>query len=396
MFRRTTDLDISIEDGCLVIDGAVLEEILAEVHRRLGADAQILSAERNVVGGIGGFFGSERFHVVAAPPVPAEDGSSPEAGDDAETVDGPSFAAALAEALSNEMEIDLDELAAPDRAPAPEPELEPALELEPEPEPEVDLAGATTSPVDASWPPPWPDSRPRPEPTMVLPPIDPLPMMETTLPEIEPEPVDPDPAPEPAAVGLPEPLELLGLSDVPIGELLGRTERRTPPGTSAPAGVVAVVGDAEDAAGTVRRLAAQHGQATSAVVLLAPDLRARDSSRVVITSLALVAEQRERWATRAGTTFVAVALDPGETGRAWVGEALRVLDPAQVRYAAPAWRSVDELRDRVAAIGRVDCVDLVETEAVPRPAAAVLRPPAVAAVGRPGAGLPRPALGGMG
>jgi hypothetical protein len=392
MFRRTTDLDISIEDGCLVIDGAVLEEILAEVHRRLGADAQILSADRNVVGGLGGFFGSERFHVVAAPPVAAEGESTPEAGDDAETVDGPSFAAALAEALSNEMEIDLDELAAPAQLLALEPEMEFEPEVEPELEPESQPA---SSPVDASWPPPWPDSRPQPAPAMTLPPIDPLPMIEATLPEIEPE-IEPEPVAQPAAVGLPEPLELLGLSDVPIGELLGRTERRTPPGTSAPPGVVAVVGDAEDAAATVRQLAAQHGQASSAVVLLAPDLRARDSSRVVITSLALVAEQRTRWATRAGTTFVAVALDPGETGRAWVGEALRVLDPAQVRYAAPAWRSVDELRDRVAAIGRVDCVDLVETGAVPRPTAAVLRPPAVAAAGRPGAGLPRPALGGMG
>lgn len=393
MFRRTTDLDISIEDGCLVIDGAVLEEILAEVHRRLGADAQILSADRNVVGGLGGFFGSERFHVVAAPPVAAEGESTPEAGDDAETVDGPSFAAALAEALSNEMEIDLDELATPAQLLALEPEMEFEPEVEPELEPESQPA---SSPVDASWPPPWPDSRPQPAPAMTLPPIDPLPMIEATLPEIEPDPIEPEPVAQPAAVGLPEPLELLGLSDVPIGELLGRTERRTPPGTSAPPGVVAVVGDAEDAAATVRQLAAQHGQASSAVVLLAPDLRARDSSRVVITSLALVAEQRTRWATRAGTTFVAVALDPGETGRAWVGEALRVLDPAQVRYAAPAWRSVDELRDRVAAIGRVDCVDLVETGAVPRPAAAVLRPPVVAAAGRPGAGLPRPALGGMG
>jgi hypothetical protein len=185
---------------------------------------------------------------------------------------------------------------------------------------------------------------------------------------------------------MPDEFELLTFAELPLDELLERMDRLVPAqAPPAPAGVVAIVGDAEDAVTTARRLAARHGgEDSAAVVLLAPDLRSRDTSRVVITSLALVEQQRQRWTERPGTTFVAVALDPGQDGRAWAHDALQVLDPAQIRYAAPAWRSTDELHERVESFGHVDCVDLVDIDQAMEPAEFLtLQLPIASVEGRP-------------
>jgi hypothetical protein len=441
MFRRTTELDISFDDGLLVIDGTVLEDVLAEVYRRFGPDAQILAAERNVVGGLGGFFGTERFHVVSRP-ADGEDGEADVPAErPTEPVDGPSFAAALAEALSGELEREAElpepatpEVASPDR-PAPLPVMvpvqAPAAPVIPLPQPapaaspqEWPIAPAAVAPVlqPPPWPahaagsvlrapaspPAWPPSRPPAPngtgPSWSLPPMAPVERRVPALPPL----VEPTAAPRqlvPDAAGVfdavaalptppftPEPTvvpdvdELLTFAELPLNDLLDRMDQVVPePSRTAPPGVVAIVGDTEDAVTTVGRLAARQGTSgSSAVVLLAPDLRSRDSSRVVITSLTLIDEQRRRWSQRAGTTFVAVALDPGDAGRAWAHEALRVLAPAQVRYAAPAWRSNDELRERVAAIGHVDCVDLVDLEQALEPAEfLMLNPPIATIQGRP-------------
>jgi hypothetical protein len=463
MFRRTTELDISVDDGQLVIDGAVLEDVLAEVYRRYGPDARIVTAERTVVGGVGGFFGTERFHVVARP---ADGEEEPARLDDepAQPLDGPSFAAALAEALSSneiahEMEpseplepAELSEptaaavvpqpLAAPVPDPvaplpswpsAPVPSMQPPPFVQPAPPaqtpptwsphasslpapalpapslptPTLPASSLPTAPAPSARlrPPAWPPAPSRVGPTASLPAI----TNTRDLPPLPPfgdptadagVPRSDDPTSGPTAAALPSPpadpeqlgtgpitaAELLSVAELPIDDLLCYMDLLVPePVPPAPDGVVAIVGDAEDAVTTARRLAAREGTPdSSVVVLLAPDLSSRDTSRVVITSLPLIDQQRRRWSMRRGTTFVAVALGPGDAGRAWTLEALRVLAPTQVRYAAPAWRSGEELRDRVAAIGHVDCVDLVDLQQAVEPTEFLaLQPPIATIEGRP-------------
>lgn len=469
MFRRTTELDISFDDGQLVIDGAVLEDVLAEVYRRYGPDARIVTAERTVVGGVGGFFGTERFHVVARP---ADGEEEPAHLDDepAQPLDGPSFAAALAEALSSEaahametpepMEsvesVESVETPEPMETPepiepmapaaAPVPSMQPPPFVPPAPPaptpptwsphasvlptlpvhtppvhtPPVHTAPLHTPPVQTApvpvaaaprtppaWPsaPAWPPAPNRVGPTASLPAITgtndlpPLPPFgEPTVDALVPGGDEPTSGPTAAALPSPpadvdqlgtEPItaaELLSVAELPLEDLLCYMDLLVPePVPPAPDGVVAVVGDAEDAVTTARRLAAREGTPdSSVVVLLAPDLSSRDTSRVVITALPLIDQQRRRWSQRRGTTFVAVALGPGDAGRAWTHEALRVLAPTQVRYAAPAWRSSEELRERVAAIGHVDCVDLVDLEQAVEPTEFLaLQPPIATIEGRP-------------
>lgn len=452
MFRRTSDLDISFDDDLLVIEGAILEDVLAEVYRRFGRDAQIVVAERNIVGGLGGFFGSERFHVEARP-AEGEDGDQTDPADlPPEPVDGPSFAAALAEALSGELGreagIDADWMEtedytsevvrprpAPSRTDAPVIRVarpapsEQAASTDQEPEHDAASQWSAVPPAAVAWPPaPAPAAGPPSWSTVDLAPALPpmLPSLAATSGDAATPPPFPDstesmplaplsldappsatglplpPLPPRAVAALPLPLprpnpviaehlaadtgDVASFSELSLAELLTRMDRLAPPvDVPAPAGVVAVVGDVEHAVTTARRLAERQGAPASAAgVLLAPDLRARDSSRVVITSLALVEEHRERWARREGTTFVAVALDPGDAGRAWAQEALHALSPAQIRYAAPAWRCADELQERISSLGSVDCVDLVDLDQATEPAEFLtLRRPVATIDGRP-------------
>ena len=436
MFSRPTDPAVSIDDGHLVVDGEVLEDVLAEVYRRCGPDARILRADRTIVGGVAGFFGREIFHVVAQPAsdedrgATAADATSTGGSVDHGPLDGPSFAAALAEALNSTPEVPeeaagllddrIDEIS--DTAPSRVAAAVTGAALPPA------VPAVPVMPVMPVMPVHWTEPATAVRDTPPLPPLPPLgpPPVATTISE-------PAMAPEPEMVPTadipwqplpgdgrtfpdehllagptivlesPAPTGEIGtaaarwydratgdrtraLTQLPLPELLAKIDRLLPLNASRPpSGVVAVVGDAEDAVDTARRLALWSPRPEqSSVVLLAPDLRSRDTSRVVVTSLALAADQRNRWARRPGTTFVAVALEPGDAGSAWVRRALEVLDPAQVRYAAPAWRSVSEVLDRVRMIGGVDCLDLVQLDQSAEPAEFLSTEPPVATVdGRP-------------
>lgn len=444
MFMRPTDPAVSVDNGHLIVDGEVLEDVLAEVYRRCGPDARILQAERTIVGGIAGFFGREAFHVVARPATDddhlgtADESGTTGAEGTSGPLDGPSFAAALADALNSTLDVeDLEPATADTPAPADEP---------------VGRFGRTRSAAVASRAsaaasaaagygvtPPVPTVPPAAADRLA--PVVPLRWTDPVSSLADTPPLPPLPTVEPAAVMAAEPVPetsdipweelpsdgphfpeehlLAGptivlqpagasgegdtaaaarwydrvtdertraLTELPLPELLAKIDRLLPLNVSRPpAGIVAVVGDAEDAVSTARRLALwSRRPEQSSVVLLAPDLRSRDSSRVVVTSLALAADQRNRWARRTGTTFVAVALDPGDAGSAWVRRALEVLDPAQVRYAAPAWRSATEALDRVRMIGGVDCLDLVQLDQSAAPAEFLsLEPPVATVDGRP-------------
>ena len=59
---------VEILDDRVSVGGYRLETVLSSVEERLGANARILRTERQIVGGIGGFFGRESFLVEAALP----------------------------------------------------------------------------------------------------------------------------------------------------------------------------------------------------------------------------------------------------------------------------------------------------------------------------------------
>lgn len=438
MFTRRTELDITVEDGRTIVEGERLEEVLTEVHRRCGDDARIISADRCVIGGVNGFFGKESFRVVAEP----DDTSGELDHAEGAPIDASSFAEALAEAL-----VAQDEglPPAPEPAagpateqPAPEPAtvsvsaaaasvaplpVAPAEQPSPPPLPPAaqvqwtapaDPGGAPALPPmpcpaplpahdDALGVMAWQEladvaSRRREPPTPTRPDVEPDPETFAELPIPAEPPVDSFTVEGPTIVLDPPSDELppiwSGASFEPghrapssesLADLLARIDLLVPGAVvEPPEGTVAIVGDAEHAVTTARRLTERlRDSERSAVVLLAPNLRARDASRVVVTSLALAADQRRRWARRPGTTFVAVALEPGEQGSEWTREALEVLAPAQVRFAAPAWRSSNELLDKVGAIGGVDCVDLVEVDPTTDPGEFLgLEPPVATIDGR--------------
>lgn len=413
MFRRQPETDLTVVGDTVTLEGPDLEAILAEVARRCGDDAEILAADRTIVGGVGGFFGRESYVVRArradgGTPAPddhprpsdvgtaAGDGGSDPVGD--EQVDGASFAAALAEALARTGGPGGDDGTPLGLPPSDDPAAAPAdrlaVRLEDllsdvegvagagSPQPDVGPSAAVEG--VATW-----DGSPGPLSTG---PID----VPAAAEDPDGAPADDGAAGAPAGTGtadrrgngsrsVPGPVPL-ALPDLTLDELLGRLDDRVgvpvlPPGR----GIVAVVGDADDALLTAQRLAGRSGRdADDCVVLMAPEARAGQLPWLVVTSPAAATDRRRRWARRSEATFVAVAVDPGPAGLEWAREALAALEPDQVRYAAPAWRCADELAPRVAAVGHVDVVDLVHLASAVEPGEFLdLVPPVGTLDGRP-------------
>lgn len=121
MFRMRTDpapslFGVELVEDVLVVHGPDLDTVLAEVGERLGPDADVLDARREIVGGIAGFFGRERFTVEARSTAPHEPGVIGSDGADGEGPDGVTFAAELARALR-----EVDELVAATEDPTEDP-----------------------------------------------------------------------------------------------------------------------------------------------------------------------------------------------------------------------------------------------------------------------------------
>jgi hypothetical protein len=75
---RGGDVSVTVDGGRLVVSGGRLDVVLATVQAHLGSDAQLSQCDRSIVGGIGGFFGRERFTVIATP---GADGPAPALSD---------------------------------------------------------------------------------------------------------------------------------------------------------------------------------------------------------------------------------------------------------------------------------------------------------------------------
>jgi hypothetical protein len=72
----------TVTEPVIVVEAATAEEALAEVAGRLGSDADIVSVEKVLRGGIGGFFAREQVQITARPRGAAEpaDGSNSDMG----------------------------------------------------------------------------------------------------------------------------------------------------------------------------------------------------------------------------------------------------------------------------------------------------------------------------
>ena len=384
MFRQRTDptaraVQVELVDDVLVVSGPDLDAVLGEVGARLGPDAEVLDAQRSIVGGVGGFFGREQFTVQArvAPdesiagttpvattdPAAAHDDDGAAASDERPVLNGASFAAALQEALREvDEQIATIEPAGPAAV---------AAELVPD---EVhvglgadafdllhDPAEAARTPRPATFP---EVSAPAAAEALTAPPAPQAPAV--AEPDVAPAAaaqVAPVAPVAPVAEGGWDQGSLLALSAPELSdtELRARlAELVGSPPVLPDRGIVAVVGEPTDAVRTAEMVAERGGLDPADVLVAAPEPVEGRPAWLTITTAADAGARRDRWSARAGLTVVAVALRPGLDGLQWTREVLAALRAEQVRLAVAGWRHVDEVLPRLSGLELVHTIDLCE------------------------------------
>jgi len=378
VFRQRTDqpartVQVDFVEDLLVVSGPDLDAVLAEVGARLGPDAEVLDAQRSIVGGVAGFFGREQFTVqarvdvevadedadagTAAVAPPAEDADVAAPGE-RPVLNGASFAAALAEALREvDEQIAELELASPAVAAAELVPDEVHVGLSPE---AVDLLHDPVEPVRTPRLASFPEVAAPTAPSVAAPAV------------VEPEAAAAHPAPVEAPVDAPvAPLaeagwdqgSLLALSAPELSDpelRLRLAELVGSPPVLPDRGIVAVVGEPTDALRTAELLAERGGVDPADVLVAAPDAVEGRPAWLTITSASDAGSRRDRWSRRDGLTIVAVALRPGLDGLQWAREVLAALRAEQVRLSVAGWRHVDEVLPRLSGLERVHTIDLCE------------------------------------
>ncbi len=301
---------VEILDNRVSVGGYRLEAVLASVEERLGVDARILHTERQIVGGIKGFFGRECFVVEAALPTVDLPGpaTSAEAVAQAEpvaqagpaTYGGRSFADALAAAL--------------------------------------DEVGRAESLLDSEC---------------VEPAAGPAGLQEA---------VDPTPAPVRGAPELRTDAEFLALraADLPYESLATQVAEMMKRLTPMPnAGIVAIVGDPEECVVAARSLALRQGIDPGEVTVVSPKPLTGFPSWMSVTSVEDCRRRRTRWASDKRLHIVAVVLNAGPTGMNWARASLDALSPDLTHLAVPGWRRAEEVVGRLRSLAPIAAIDLV-------------------------------------
>ncbi|MGB3412759.1 MAG: hypothetical protein WBA45_16370 [Microthrixaceae bacterium] len=330
---------VEILQDRISVGGYRLETVLESVEERLGANAKILRTERQIIGGVRGFFGREAFVVEAAlpkvslpdptqPAVPAPAVQAlavPAPAVPAPQGEGMSFAQALAKALTEVESIE----SALDQAMA----SESRSESQPEPEPE---------------------SQPQPESEF--------------QPESQPEPLA-APAPVHPARSAPrtEPQFRSGAAFLTLeagslshDALVARIDDLMHPVVETPTcGIVAVVGDADECVSAARRLAGREGVDPGEVVVMSPEPIVGHPSWMCVTTIDDGARRRARWSDDKRLHIVAVVLNAGPSGMEWACAALDSLTPDQTHLAVPGWRRVEDVVARLRSLAPITAIDLV-------------------------------------
>lgn len=304
MFRRPREVACTRKDDHVVVEGASLEAVVREIERRCGPDPSILDAERTIRGGVKGFFGREWFRLVARANDPGP--GMVIDGDESAPMDGPSFAAALADALAAYDTVELSSV----RPQAPD---QPAID------------------------PPAKPPRPR----------------------AESAPAD---APLPASPFLHQPRPVhLALPELSLEELLSRldTVESAPPPPSH--GVVAVIGQLEVAHQVARNLVRWLPTSNQTAPIVATTAsQPTPPEWMAVTTINPIRQRRHQWAARSGPTIVVVNAPGGAFQHPEIGTLLTALEPAQIRCALPAWAGDKSARLALAELAlRVDAVDLI-------------------------------------
>jgi hypothetical protein len=323
-------------DLSVTYEGPCLEEVLARVRDELGADATIVEARRRRKGGVAGFFAREWFEVIAV------------AGD---AGGGGSEGPAVAEPRA----------AAPPVEPSPASEADPLLAL-------VDAADAAERPtapdadrlrvngralLAASRRGFRADSTPTGagDQASAVDVVDDRVVDDTVAMPVRPSP----------------PRVIRGEALAPLLDRLA-TRARPAPWPSAPA-VVAVVGDLTAAKQVGAALAPRFGVDPDGVAVAAQITPAGVPRWLRLDDPGAAAVRAGAWRARGRPAVVAVELVPGADGHAAAAAVLAALAPDQIRLVAPAWRDPTELELKVAALGGVDVVDLVELDQADDPEA---------------------------
>jgi hypothetical protein len=135
-------------------------------------------------------------------------------------------------------------------------------------------------------------------------------------------------------------------------------------------GVIAVVGEGGSAVAAARQLARRLGADPKEVLAAGRD--GGDGSVppwLFLSDERDAAARRSRWARRGSAMIVAVQTGHTAADREWTASLVRALAPHQVRATVEAWRPVDEVREWVEDLPKVDAVDVVGIDAATEPAA---------------------------
>jgi hypothetical protein len=348
---------VRLEGDRLVVEGPRIADVLAVVHQHLGAGATLLRTDRSIVGGIAGFFGREHFTVeadasalVAAAPVSADAPADLEHSAEPDgPVSGDDFAAHLARALEAVDAAEPEELVEA-LGPSDE-ELATRLQdlLVEDPPPELTSTGLTSTGLTST------------EHASTVEPVDAGPADAAGAGEPDPGPVEPLLRRPTSELDARLAFLLLAAPELDPCELAGRVdELRTSPPEAIERGVVAVVGERDEAMAVAGRLCAEDGGSPDDVVVVAPDAPDGHPAWMWVGSPEEAANRRDRWHRRPGRTIVAVLLPPGDDARRWARAVLDALAPAEVRLAAPAWRAADEvIARRLHDLAPVDGIEVV-------------------------------------
>ncbi len=374
-------------------EGSRLDDVLAQIHTDHGDDVTIISAELMRSGGVAGFFSRETYEVTVElmDPLPETARAVPDDEPLASSTGGQRFADLLASMIEDRVEL----------TPSGVTDGEPESVQQPEPEPAV----AQEVPVPRVAP-PTPVAPAVPAAPAILPyefeEIDRVDL--TSRPSISAPtrrvpllPASHTEATGPAvstsgrksAVGgsspratesvEPESDALVGPGPRSIAAIIDAVSTWFRPAPPTPAeGLITVIGGRTESARVALALAARMGQTANDVLIA--ELGESDVSAEQMAELVTEAVWQRRSRNVAPVSIVVVVVAPGLEGHRWATRVLDGLNSNQIRLAIGGWRPLDRLEQTIAGLGRVDAIDLVDSDAVADPGQLLALPVPVATI----------------
>ncbi|HTO01944.1 MAG TPA: hypothetical protein VL068_14855 [Microthrixaceae bacterium] len=299
---------VEILEDRVSVGGYRLETVLSSVEERLGANAKILHTERQIVGGLGGFFGRETFVVEAALPK-----------------------AALPK-------VSLPKVSLPNVSLPNVSQHESLLPVSPQPEADEDID---------------PDARVETDGSSFAE------ALAAALAQV-------DHAEAALASGVEfrsdSAFLTLGMGNTSQEGLIEQVADLMGPSAPLPSGgIVAVVGDPDECISAARTLAVSAGIDPGEVLIMSPEPVAGHPTWMCLTSIDDCERRRDRWIDDDRLHLVAVVLNAGPSGMSWACSSLDALEPIQTHLAVPGWRRVEDVATRLRSLAPITAIDLVGT-----------------------------------